>query len=70
MTPDELLLMIAERAQQRNVTWHIENYPATRSAAERLLRTMNIVPAQRALPVADNTMLLPLYERGVARYER
>lgn len=69
MTPDELLLLIAEHAQRNGVYWHIDSYTTTRATAERLLRTMAIIPTNppRALPAQSETQELPLYLKGVAR---
>lgn len=66
MTAEEILLVIAEMAQDRGIKFHIENYNATRSQAEKLLRLMSIIPMPLALE--SKTTELPLYQRGVASY--
>lgn len=72
MNADQLILLVAEKLQGTDVTWHIDSYPTTRAAAERFLRTMGIIPSEppRALPPAtsnnETTSVLPTYGRGVA----
>jgi hypothetical protein len=70
ISSEEILLMIAELAQDRGIKFHIENYQATRSAAERLLRTMSIIPNPKAIAGTDITAEYPLYRRGVTTIEQ
>lgn len=70
MTPDEIIVMVAELATQRQIPWHVENYQTTRAAFERALRTMSIIPTEPPRQIAavanDQTAEYPLYKRGVA----
>lgn len=70
MSPDELIIMIGERLQGTDIRWKINNYAATRAAAERLLRTMQIIPDEppKAIPpgpMDSPTMVLPKVKDNV-----
>lgn len=46
MTPDELVVMLLERLAKSKVDFNVDNYNATRAAAERLLRTLGVIPEE------------------------
>src|SRR5690606_40419976 len=46
MTPDELVVMLLERLAKSKVDFNVDNYNTTRAAAERLLRTLGVIPTE------------------------